>query len=78
MNFAFRIMSFWGCPLYRGRGSYCRGLPHPDRRQELVADPPSVWEKVLYPYRADRFTGWVIRSGFGPVNYQTWFKLRAN
>ncbi len=37
-----------------------------------------IWGKVLYPYRTDRFTGWVIRSGFGPVNYQTWFKLRAN
>ncbi|MBC7335885.1 MAG: hypothetical protein H5U01_06400 [Clostridia bacterium] len=37
-----------------------------------------IWSNVLYPYRTDKCTGWVVRSGFGPVNYQTWFKLRAN
>lgn len=37
-----------------------------------------VWSNVLYPYRTDKCTGWVVRSGFGPVNYQTWFRLRAN
>jgi peptide/nickel transport system substrate-binding protein len=37
-----------------------------------------VWGKALYPYRTDRLGGWAIRSGFGPVNYQTWFSLRAH
>lgn len=37
-----------------------------------------IWSNVLYPYRTDKCGGWVVRSGFGPVNYQTWFKLRAN
>ncbi|MDH7578796.1 MAG: ABC transporter substrate-binding protein [Bacillota bacterium] len=37
-----------------------------------------IWGKALYPYRTDSFTGWVMRNGFGPVNYQTWFTLRAH
>ena len=34
-----------------------------------------VWGKVLYPYRTDRFTGWVIQDGFGNMNFETWFSL---
>ncbi|MGQ9532394.1 MAG: ABC transporter substrate-binding protein, partial [Desulfotomaculales bacterium] len=35
-----------------------------------------IWGKVLYPYRTDRFTGWVMQEGWGPVNYNTWFSLK--
>ena len=35
-----------------------------------------VWGKVLYPYRTDRFTGWLIQDGFGNMNLWTWFRLK--
>jgi peptide/nickel transport system substrate-binding protein len=35
-----------------------------------------AWEEMLFPYRTDKFDGWVIQKGYGPVNYKTLFSLR--
>ena len=43
---------------------------------EVLPGIALIWSKVLYPYRTDKFAGWTIQKGWGPVNYKTWFNLR--
>lgn len=35
------------------------------------------WAKCYFPYRTDRFTGWVNFPGYGVINNKTWCNLRA-
>jgi len=47
--------------------------------QEYVAEEQPiialVWGDAIYPYRTDRWEGWVPMYGYGPANYWTWFNL---
>jgi len=54
-----------------------------DRRskiQEYVAEEQPIialiWGDAIYPYRTDRWDGWVPMHGYGSANYWTWFKLK--
>ncbi len=31
-----------------------------------------IWGDAIYPYRTDRWEGWVPMYGYGSVNYWTW------
>ncbi len=47
--------------------------------QEYVAEKPIIaliHGYALYPYRTDKWDGWVLMNGYGPCNYWTWFKLK--
>jgi peptide/nickel transport system substrate-binding protein len=35
-----------------------------------------AWDLAIYPYRTDKFDGWVMQKGLGPVCYQSLFNLR--
>ncbi len=35
-----------------------------------------IWGDAIYPYRSDRWEGWVPMYGYGPCNYWTWFNLK--
>ena len=35
-----------------------------------------IWGDAIYPYRSDKWEGWVPQEGYGPVNYWTWFSLK--
>ena len=48
--------------------------------QEYVAEEQPaialIWGDAIYPYRTDRWEGWIPMVGYGPVNYWTWFNLK--
>ena len=48
--------------------------------QEYVAgEQPMIaliWGDAIYPYRSDRWEGWVPMYGYGPCNYWSWFNLK--
>ena len=35
-----------------------------------------IWGDAIYPYRSDRWEGWVPMDGYGPCNYWTWLNLK--
>ncbi|MCL6611752.1 MAG: hypothetical protein K6T66_09475 [Peptococcaceae bacterium] len=35
-----------------------------------------AWDTVLYPFRTDKFDGWIMQRGLGPVCYHTLFNLK--
>ena len=35
-----------------------------------------IWGKAIYPYRSDRFEGWVKMNGYGVANYWSWFSIK--
>ena len=48
--------------------------------QEYIArEQPAIaliWGDAIYPYRTDKWEGWVPMYGYGPCNYWTWFNLK--
>jgi ABC-type transport system substrate-binding protein len=36
---------------------------------------PLIWADPLYPYRTDKWAGWVPMNGYGPCNYWSWMAL---
>jgi len=34
------------------------------------------WSKSIYPYRSDRFEGWVPLQGYGLTSHESWFSIR--
>lgn len=48
--------------------------------QEYVAEEQPIialiWGDAIYPYRSDRWEGWVPLYGYGHCNYWTWFNLK--
>ena len=48
--------------------------------QEYVAREKPIIALIhgyaIYPYRIDKWGGWVLMDGYGPCNYWTWFKLK--
>jgi len=48
--------------------------------QEYVArEQPAIaliWGDAIYPYRSDRWEGWVPQYGYGPSNYWSWFSIK--
>jgi len=36
---------------------------------------PLYWSESLYPYRSDRFEGWVPLQGYGLTSHQSWFSI---
>jgi peptide/nickel transport system substrate-binding protein len=34
------------------------------------------WSKSIYPYRSDRFEGWIPLEGYGLTSHQSWFSLK--
>lgn len=34
------------------------------------------WSKSIYPYRSDRFEGWVPLEGYGLTSHQSWFSIK--
>lgn len=36
---------------------------------------PLCWDKAYYPYRTDKYTGWVNYPGWGVINPDTWYNL---
>ena len=37
---------------------------------------PLCWDMAYYPYRTDKYTGWVNYPGWGVINPDTWYNLR--
>jgi peptide/nickel transport system substrate-binding protein len=35
------------------------------------------WDKAYFPYRTDKYTGWVNFPGWGVINNKTWYSLTA-
>jgi peptide/nickel transport system substrate-binding protein len=35
-----------------------------------------IWQKSIYPYRSDRFEGWIPLQGYGLTSYQSWFAVK--
>nr|WP_312579917.1 ABC transporter substrate-binding protein [Sedimentibacter sp.] len=43
-------------------------------------DLPAIglaWDKAFFPYRTDKYTGWINYPGWGAINSQTWYTLRT-
>ncbi len=36
-----------------------------------------IWQKSIYPYRSDRFEGWVPLQGYGLTSYKSWFSVKT-
>ena len=34
------------------------------------------WSKSIYPYRSDRFEGWIPLEGYGLTSHQSWFNIK--
>lgn len=34
------------------------------------------WDRAYFPYRTDKYTGWVNYPGWGAINSETWYNLR--
>jgi peptide/nickel transport system substrate-binding protein len=34
------------------------------------------WSKSIYPYRSDRFEGWIPLEGYGLTSHQSWFSVK--
>jgi len=58
--------------LEKGRGDLQEYIA---KEQPIIA---LVWGDAIYPYRTDRWTGWVPMYGYGPVNYLSWFNLKRS
>jgi len=43
---------------------------------ELVPGIALCWNQIFYPYRTDRFNGWIYYLGWGVVNNQTWYQVK--
>ena len=46
----------------------------------LAKELPAIslgWDSVYYPYRTDRFFGWVYYPAWGVINPKTWHNIRA-
>lgn len=37
---------------------------------------PLYWRKAIYPYRSDRFEGWIPLEGYGLTSYRSWFEVK--
>jgi peptide/nickel transport system substrate-binding protein len=35
-----------------------------------------IWQKSTYPYRSDRFEGWIPLQGYGLTSYKSWFSVK--
>ena len=56
-------------------------MEHRSEIQEYAAEElpiiALIWGDAIYPYRTDRWEGWVPMYGYGSVNYWTWFNLES-
>lgn len=43
------------------------------KKQPII---PLIWGDAIYPVRTDRWEGWTLMNGYGPVNYWSWFSLK--
>jgi peptide/nickel transport system substrate-binding protein len=34
------------------------------------------WSKSIYPYRSDRFEGWIALEGYGLTSHESWFSIK--
>lgn len=37
---------------------------------------PLYWYRSIYPYRSDRFEGWIPVDGYGLTSHQSWFSIK--
>jgi len=37
---------------------------------------PLYWYRSIYPYRSDRFVGWIPVDGYGLTSHQSWFGIK--
>ena len=37
---------------------------------------PLYWYRSIYPYRSDRFEGWIPVDGYGLTSHQSWFSVK--
>ena len=44
---------------------------------EQVVGLALCWDKAYFPYRTDKFEGWINYPGWGVINSETWFNLRT-
>ena len=42
---------------------------------EGVVGSALAWDTAYYPYRTDKYEGWVNFPGWGVINYKTWYNL---
>lgn len=42
---------------------------------ENVIGMPLAWDKCYFPYRTDRFEGWINYPGWGVINNKTWYNV---
>ncbi len=44
---------------------------------EQVVGLALCWDNAYFPYRTDRYEGWVNYPGWGVINHETWFNLHT-
>lgn len=47
-----------------------------DIHAKLLPGVSLGWEKAFFPYRTDRFTGWINYPSWGVINNKTWFQVK--
>lgn len=47
-----------------------------DYYAENLPGIPLYWSKSIYPYRSDRFEGWISLDGYGLTSHQSWFSIK--
>ena len=54
---------------------------HVKELQRVLAEGlPAIslgWDSVYYPYRTDRFAGWVYYPAWGVINPKTWYHIKS-
>lgn len=61
-------------------GSYEEYNSISSRLQKLADDKKTgialSWDKAYFPYRTDKYTGWISYPGWGVINSSTWYNVR--
>lgn len=56
---------------------YSKAVKNLQRIQaELLPGVSLGWEKAFYPYRTDKFEGWINYPSWGVINNKTWLNIR--
>lgn len=61
----------------KDKSDYIAAVKNLQRIQAQLLPGVSLgWEKVFYPYRTDKFEGWINYPGWGVINNKTWLHIR--
>lgn len=87
--FADPVLSMWGtCTLpefsqaysglltAHGQEDYIKAVKSMQQiNAQQAMSVPLCWDTAYYPYRTDKYKGWVNYPGWGVINQETWYSL---